>query len=47
MMSVRWNVFKMSRQIHAEDVKDLVLCPRCFSNLVLLGEQNVFCYEYM
>ena len=41
MMSVRRNVFKMSRQIPAEDVKDLVPCPRCFSNLVLFGEQNI------
>ena len=47
MMSVRWNVFKMSRQIHAEDVKDLVLCPRCFSNLVLLGEQSFFLRVYV
>ena len=48
IMSVWWNVFKMSCQIPAEDVKDLVPCPRCFSNLVFLGEQNVsFFYEYM
>ena len=40
-MSVQWNFFKMSRQISAEDVKDLGPCPRCFSNLVLLEEQNV------
>ena len=48
MMNVRRNVFKMSRQIPAEDVKDLFSCPRCISNLVLFGEQNIyFFYEYM
>ena len=41
MMSVQWNVFKMSRQIPAEDVEDLSPCPRCFSKLTLLEEQNV------
>ena len=41
MMSVQWNVFKMSRQIPAEDVENLSPCPRCFSKLILLGEQNV------
>ena len=41
MTSVRWNVFKMNRQIPAEDVKDLVPCLRCFSDLVLL-ESKMF-----
>ena len=48
MMSVWWNVFKMSCQIPAEDVKDLVPCPRCFSNPALLEEQNVqLLYEHI
>ena len=41
MMSVRWNVFKMSCQIPTEDVKGLVPCLRCFSNPAMMGEQNV------
>lgn len=41
MMSVRWKVFQFHKQIPMSETKDIVPCPRCFSNLVLFGERNV------
>ena len=38
MMMCRWKVFKMSHQIPQQEAKDLAPCAKCFSKLVLLGE---------
>ena len=38
MMSVRWRVFQLNHAIPEEEQKNLVPCPRCFAELVLLDE---------
>lgn len=38
MMAVRWKVFDFTRQISEEEQKSVPPCPRCFSELVLMGE---------
>ena len=38
MMAVRWKVFDFTRQITEEEQKSVPPCPRCFSELVLMGE---------
>lgn len=37
MMCARWRTFQFSYQIPREHIKNLELCPHCFSELVLLG----------
>lgn len=39
MMSVRWRVFELNRNIPQAEQKDVSPCPRCFAELVLLDEQ--------
>ena len=42
MIDTRWKVFEFSFQIPLSKQKDLTLCPRCFSDLVLLEEMWAF-----
>ena len=36
MMKVRWRVFGFTRRISESDVKEIPVCPRCFSELALM-----------
>ena len=38
MMDTRWKVFEFYYQIPPSQQKDLISCPKCFSDLVLLEE---------
>lgn len=38
MMTVRWKVFEFPHSIPQAEVKEIPPCPRCFCELVLLGE---------
>ena len=38
MMAVCWKIFKLHWQITEAECKEVPACPRCFSELVLLGE---------
>ena len=37
MMDVMWNIFEFTHRIPQADPKLIIHCPRCFSELVLLG----------
>lgn len=37
MMDVRWKIFQFSHQIPDSEKKNMTPCPKCFSKLVLLG----------
>ena len=37
MMSVRWNVFSLSKQIPQEEQTDITPCSRCFAHLIYHG----------
>ena len=38
MMAARWKVFQFTRHIPQSEQIELPLCARCFSELVMLGE---------
>ena len=38
MMSVRWKIFKFHQRIPEADQKEMFPCPKCFLDLVLMGE---------
>ena len=37
MMDVRWKIFDFTHRIPQVDQKIITPCPRCFTELVLLG----------
>ena len=37
MMNVRWKIFEFFHRIPQEEQKSVTPCPRCFSDLILLG----------
>lgn len=41
MMRVRWKIFNLFYRIPKEEIIEMAPCPRCFANLVLLGEPDV------
>ena len=38
MMRVRWKIYKLFYQIPDEEIITMKKCPRCFANLVLMGD---------
>lgn len=38
MMQVRWKVFKFSHQIPRDEQIEVADCPKCFSDLILMGD---------
>ena len=40
MMDVRWKIFEFHHRIPQEDQKNIIPCPRCFAELVSLGNSD-------
>ena len=40
MMGVRWKVFEFYHRIPRHEQKNIIPCPRCFAELIFLGNSD-------
>ena len=40
MIDVQWKVFEFHHRILQHEQKNIILCPRCFAELIFLGNSD-------